>query len=209
MLLPPWTQPHPPAVRCRHASPWRIVLPSRGPCGLPRLRGQPLCGERAGGHAPPPSRPLALVEPDVPRPDDGEVALTGTIHDHEVDGERKAALDQLLGDGAALARSASMSSTRPYQVGPFRPTADTSNGKFAHSATSRGSQHLAVRPTASTVLSSAGRHVPRRPRRTSGGGGAMASGSARGGDSTLLWIDFEARGSPAGDPQARDDRPPA
>ena len=149
------------------------------------------------------------MEPDVPRPDDDEGALTGTIHDHEVDGERKAALDQLLGDGAALARSASMSSTLPYHIDPFRPTADTSNGKFAHSATSRGSQHLAVRPTASTVLSPAGGHVPRWPHRTSGGGGAMALGKRARRRQHFLWIDFEARGSPEGDPQACDDRSPA
>jgi len=45
----------------------------------------------------------ALVKAYVPRADDGEVALTDAIEDHKVDGEREAAVDQLIGDCATLA----------------------------------------------------------------------------------------------------------
>jgi hypothetical protein len=40
---------------------------------------------------------------DLPRPDDGEVALAAAVHDHKVDREGEPAIDQLLGDGATLA----------------------------------------------------------------------------------------------------------
>jgi len=45
----------------------------------------------------------ALVDAYVARADDGQIAFARTVHDNKVDGERKAAVDQLLGDGALLA----------------------------------------------------------------------------------------------------------